>query len=315
MDVWCAIATATFGASNGLARTPPMGWSSWNAFHGRQSMELMRTTASAVVNAGLSDVGYRHLALDGGWTRFDRGGPPARGTRGLGDWDFRNLSDSYHAAGLTLGMYLTGGFEAVYGHELAWAEVLFLDWGADGLKVDHMCQGASCGTGQQGHRMAVEFQRPTLERWAAAITAVNASVLLQNCGIGCSPSFGDGVGAAPWGDWCPMTANMWRTGGDIDAMFSAVVQRVDTLAGRGHMAGPGGWNYPDSLEIGNSHRGQPLTPAEARAHFALYCVTSSPLILGNDVRNMSADDLAIVTNKDAIAVNQAWAGFAGDMLN
>jgi hypothetical protein len=58
-----------------------------------------------------------------------------------------------------------------------------------------------------------------------------------------------------------------------------------------------------------------LTPSETRAHFSLYCITSSPLILGNDVRNMSADDLAVVSNTLAIGVNQAWAGFAGDMLN
>jgi alpha-galactosidase len=81
------------------------------------------------------------------------------------------------------------------------------------------------------------------------------------------------------------------------------------------MAGPGGWNYPDSLEIGNAKHGKGFTPAEARAHFSLWSITSSPLILGNDLRNMTADDLAVVSNKDAIMVNQAWAGYAGDLLN
>ena len=81
------------------------------------------------------------------------------------------------------------------------------------VKVDHMCQGACCGSGQQGHMMAVEFQRPTIERWAAAIAAVNktGAVLFQNCGVGCSPSSGDGVGAQPWGAWCTQTARTLKS--------------------------------------------------------------------------------------------------------
>ena len=156
-----------------------------------------------------------------------------------------------------------------------------------------------------------------MERWATAIRKIGKTntTLFQNCGVGCSPSSGDGVGAQPWGSFCPATANMWRTGGDASAEFGAIMAYVANLAGRGHLAGPGGWNYPDSLEVGNGHRGQKLSPSETRAHFSMWCITSSPLILGNDVRNMSADDLAVVSNAAAIGVNQAWAGFAGDMLN
>ena len=83
---------------------------------------------------------------------------------------------------------------------------------------------------------------------------------------------------------CPVSK-----GGDANAMWGPIVAEVAVLAGRGHLAGPGGWNYPDSLEVGNAKHGRSLTPDEARAHFALWCITSSPLILGNDVRNMSAD--------------------------
>lgn len=311
------LSTSADAMSNGLARTPPMGWSSWNCFGGGQSQEKMTTIADAIVSTGLRDLGYINLAIDGGWEDFHRGGPPASGSKGPHGWDFRNLSDHYHSLGLKLGMYLTGGFEAVYEQEAAWASMLFAEWNCDGLKVDHMCQGANCGTGQQGHEMAIDTQELTIKRWAAAIAAVNATdrVLFQNCGIGCSPSSGDGIGAQPWGEWCSETANMWRTAGDIAAEWPAIVSRLATVASRGHLAGPGGWNYPGSLEIGNSRRGTGLTPAQARAHFSLWSITSSPLILGNDVRNISADDLAVVSNIDAIFVNQAWAGFAGDLLN
>eukprot|EP01043_Picozoa_sp_COSAG02_P014604 COSAG02_NODE_605_length_19635_cov_7.106982_6_plen_181_part_00 len=158
-----------------------MGWSSWNAFGGAQSQLKMTTIADAIIKTGLRDLGYVNLAVDGGWTSFQHGGAPAKGSVGPHGWNFKNLSDYYHANGLKLGMYVTGGFEAVYQHEAEWANMMFSEWGADGIKVDHMCQGASCGTGTQGHMIAVEFQRATLERWVSAIAALNKtdSVLFQ----------------------------------------------------------------------------------------------------------------------------------------
>ena len=82
-----------------------------------------------------------------------KGGPPPRGSFGPHGWNFTNLTAWYHSVGLKLGMYVTGGFEAVYEHEAEWAEVMFNEWNADGLKVDHMCQGASCGSGTQVHEL------------------------------------------------------------------------------------------------------------------------------------------------------------------
>ena len=250
-----------------------MGWSSWNCFGGAQSQPKMVSVAEAIVATGLRDLGYVNLAVDGGWESFQHGGPPARGSVGPRGWNFTNLTAYYHSLGLKLGMYVTGGFEAVYQHEAQWAEVMFGEWGADGVKVDHMCQGASCGGGAQGHMMAVVNQGPTMQRWAAAIAAVNKtdSVLFQNCGVGCSPATSTpGPNSQPWGDFCQKTANMWRSGGDANAMFPTIFAEVANLAGRGHLAGPGGWNYPDSLEIGNARHGKHLTPAETRANFALY---------------------------------------------
>ena len=139
-------------------------------------------------------------------------------------------------------------------------------------------------------------------------------MLFQNCGIGCSPSEGlDSRDPRPWGEWCRQTANMWRSSGDINVI--SWHNNLASLIGRGSYSMPGGWNYPDSLEVGNGHRGNRMPAPEARAHFSLWCVTSSPLYLGTRLENITADDLAIVSNKDAIMVNQAWAGYAGDMLN
>ena len=313
---------AALAMDNGLARTPPMGWSSWNCFGGGQSMERMLSVADAVVATGLRDLGYTDLALDGGWDNFAGGGLNASGfPLQPAGWDMRALSSNFHSRGLRLGMYVTGGFKSVYRNEAKWAAVLLGEWGADGIKVGHMCDVPECIIpGQQpGHQMAVPTQQATIERWAAAIAAVGRTnaTLFQNCGVGCMPSAGPlGDSPAPWGEWCASTANMWRSSGDIAPLFGPILEvNLASLAGRGSLSRPGGWNYPDSLEVGNARRGVGLTPGEARAHFSLWCVTSSPLILGMDVRNISADDLAVVSNRDAIGVNQAWAGYAGDMLN
>lgn len=153
-----------------------------------------------------------------------------------------NFAVRFQLKNRALRRYVTGGFEAVYQQEAAWAEVMFGEWDADGVKVDHMCQGPSCGGGPEGHMMAPQFQQPTIERWVAAIAAVNKTqeVLFQNCGIGCAPATGSAQ-PQPWGDWCPKTANMWRSGGDINPLFSTIVGEVANLAGRGHLSGPGGW--------------------------------------------------------------------------
>merc|ERR1712070_253444 len=117
---------ATTAMNNGLARKPPMGWSSWNAFGGHQSQKMMLSTAQAIIHTGLRDLGYTFLSVDGGWDRFDRGGLNASGyPEQPGGWDFRNLTDYYHSVGLELGMYVTGGYERVYSHEAAWTQVMF----------------------------------------------------------------------------------------------------------------------------------------------------------------------------------------------
>lgn len=273
--------------------------------------------AHAIINLGLDKLGYRKLDIDGGWQDFNKPlGPNGPET----PWPMRNLTDYIHSLGLEIGMYVTGGFEAVYEHEAQWAHAVFGEWGFDGIKIDHMCGVPACNVpGAHTSNIAVPFQAPTMARWTAAIAAENATgrALVQNCGVGCSPAMGPNSSTpSPWGEFCAATANLWRTSGDINAMWGPLLStNAASLIGRGSLAGPGGWNYPDSLEIGNGHKGVKLTPSQSRAHFSLWCITSSPLILGMNLTSISQDDLAIVSNRQAILVNQAWAGYAGDMLN
>lgn len=299
-----------------------MGWSSWNAYGGHQSTALLKTTGDAIVTLGLDKLGYKHIDLDGGWFNFN-GHLNASGYPST-SWNMRGLADYLHSKSLKFGMYVTGGFSAVYLHEEAWPQVMFAEWGADSVKVDHMCSvntsyGCREAAGSINHpsdQIVPAFQQQTIERWTAAIAKINKTqnVLFNNCGIGCSPSEGlYGRDPRPWGEWCRQTANTWRTSGDINV--GSWHANLESLIGRGSYSQPGGWNYPDSLEVGVEKRGRSMSPAEARAHFSLWCVTSSPLYLGMKLPNITASDLAIISNKDAIMVNQAWAGYAGDMLN
>jgi len=138
--------------------------------------------------------------------------------------------------------------------------------------------------------------------------------LFNNCGVGCSPSEGlGGRDPRPFDEWCYETANTWRSSGDINVASWHV--NLASLIGRGYMGRPGAWEYPDSLEVGVTQRHSKMEIAEARAHFSLWCITSSPLYLGMKLPNITADELALVSNRDAIMINQVWAGYAGDMLN
>ena len=127
----------------------------------------------------------------------------------------------------------------------------------------------------------------------AAIAAINKTdkVVFNNCGIGCSPSEGvDSRDPRPWAPWCRENANTWRSSGDINVQSWR--SNLASLIGRGALSQPGGWNYPDSLEVGNCHRTACIHGAEARAHFSLWCITSSPLYLGMRLDNISDADLA-----------------------
>ena len=166
----------------------------------------MQGVADALVASGLRDLGYVNVALDGGWIDFAGGGLNSSGFPVMpADWDIKSLAASFHAQGLKLGMYVTGGFKSVYRNEAKWAAVILGEWGTDGIKVDHMCDVPECIIpGQQpGHQMAVPTQQATIERWAAAIAAIGRTndTLFQNCGIGCMPSAGPlSDTPAPWGE-------------------------------------------------------------------------------------------------------------------
>src|SRR3954451_14457898 len=292
-----ALPGSAAAVSDGLARTPPMGWSSWNHFGCAIDERTVRETADALVRSGMRDAGYRYVNVDDCWmaaTRDASGG--LRANPGSFPSGIPALAAYLHARGLRLGLYTSIGARtcqgrpALAGHESS-DLARIASWGADYLKIDFCAADDS------------------VRRDPAAAYARVRDLVRQNgrklvLGI-CT--WGEG---RPW-RWAPRTGHLWRVTGDIRPEWRWVLK----IAGRNNLrarhAGPGGWNDPDSLEVGN--RG--MTVREQRAHFGLWAVMAAPLIAGNDVRRMSRATRRILLNRELIAVDQDRLGAQGHRVH
>jgi alpha-galactosidase len=286
-------------APNGLALTPPMGWNSWNKFACDVNEQVVRDTADAMASSGMRDAGYQYVVIDDCWQ-----GPrnadgvitadPQRFPSGI-----KALADYVHARGLKFGIYsdagrLTcGGRPGSQGHEYQDA-LTYARWGVDYLKYDW------CSTGD----------RNAQEGYAVMADALRSSgrpIVFSMCEWGT---------AKPW-LWAKNTGNLWRTTGDIWDSFSVkdpkrdwahpVTDIVDQNEPLWRYAGPGHWNDPDMLEVGNGG----MSADEYRAHFSLWAMMAAPLMAGNDVARMDAVARSILLNKDVIAVDQDALGQQG----
>jgi len=282
-----------------LAATPPMGWNSWNTFACEINEQLIRDTADVMVASGMRDAGYVYVNLDDCWhgSRDDNGfiqPDPKRFPSGI-----RALADYVHARGLKLGIYsdagtkTCGGRPGSQGHEYQDA-LQYARWSVDYLKYDW------CNTGD---RTPAEAYRTM----ARALIAAGRPILFSIC------EWGDNK---PW-LWGAPIGHQWRTTGDImncwDCAVShgnwdsnGVLRILDKQAGLRQYAGPGHWNDPDMMEVGNLP-----AASEDRAHFALWAMLAAPLIAGNDLRKMSPATRAILTNREVIAVDQDPLGLSG----
>jgi alpha-galactosidase len=275
-----------------LAATPQMGWNSWNKFACNIDEKLIRETADAMVKLGLKDAGYQYINIDDCWhgkrDADDNMHPdPDRFPSGI-----KALADYVHARGLKLGIYSDVGATTCghrpgsRGHEYQDART-YAAWGIDYVKYD-WCD--STGLSAVG---AYTTMRD-------AIRAAGRPMLLSIC------EWGDNK---PW-EWAPEVGHSWRTTGDIypcwdceksHGSWSAfgVLRILDKQAGLRKYAGPGHWNDMDMLEVGMG-----MTEFEDRAHFSIWSMMASPLILGNDLRSMPESTRKIVGNRDVVAINQ-----------
>lgn len=273
-----------------LALTPPMGWNSWNRFGCEVSETMIMQMADAMAANGMKDAGYEYIVIDDCW-QIDRDSvgnilpDPERFPSGMA-----HLADYVHSLGLKFGLYSCAGSRTCQrrpgsrGYQFQDAHQ-YAAWGVDYLKYD-WCYNE----GQDAE--------------AAYRTMSDA---LKTCGRPIVFSICEWGQSKPW-EWGEGIGHLWRTTSDIRNIYQAeinwgglgIVDIIDRQADLWSYAGPGHWNDPDMLEVGN--RG--LTRDENITHFSMWAMLAAPLMAGNDLRDMDPEVLGILTNREVIAVNQ-----------
>lgn len=281
-----------------LAQTPPMGWNSWNYFEcERVNEQVIMEMADAMVNSGMKDAGYEYIVIDDCW-QVDR---DSEGRIMVDSIKFPSgikfLADYVHAKGLKFGIYsdagthTCGGRPGSKGFEKMDAQT-YAEWGVDYLKYDW------CNTEGQDPIESYTFMRD-------ALYEAGRPIVFSICDWGYSKTW----------EWAGEVGHLWRTTLDITDRWDGNrwgnqlgwVELLEKQNGLEKYAGPGHWNDPDMLEVGNPG----LTINEARAHFTMWCMLAAPLICGNDLKEMSPEIKEILLNEEMIAINQDPLGKQG----
>jgi alpha-galactosidase len=284
-----------------LCPSPPMGWNSWNTFQTKIDEKLVMETADMLVSSGMKDAGYIYLVLDDGWMTMERDpktgdlvADPEKFPHGM-----KALADYVHAKGLKFGLYncagtkTCAGYPGTRGYEYQDAR-LYASFTIDYLKFDW------CNT--EGINAKEVYA--TMSR---AIRAAGRPIVFSLCEWGTNK---------PW-EWASGLGQLWRTTGDIYPVFdgikimgnwhaNGIMTNVDLQDTLNRFAGPGHWNDPDMLEVGNG-----MSSSEDRTHFSIWCMMAAPLIAGNDIRKMKDTTRATLLNKNVIAIDQDPLGIQG----
>jgi alpha-galactosidase len=266
-----------------------MGWNTWNKFGCKIDEHLIRDMADALVASGMKDAGYQFVNIDDCWqvSRDNTGkivADPDRFPSGI-----KALADYVHSKGLKFGIYTDAGRMTCenrpgsYGHELQDAKT-YAEWGIDYVKVDW------CNS--EGLDPEIQYAKI-----ADALLATGRPIVFSICDWGVK---------APW-RWAGKFGNLWRTTGDMSDTYSRMAEIGFGQSGLEKFAGPGHWNDPDMLEIGNGGMNQ----EEYRTHMSLWALLSAPLIAGTDLRSMTPETKELLTNPEAIAVDQDSKGVQG----
>jgi alpha-galactosidase len=283
-----------------LARTPPMGWNSWNTFGAQITAELVMQTADTFITSGLKDAGYEYVVMDDIWEADERVdgrlvADPQKFPHGI-----TPVVDYVHSRGLKFGIYSCAGSHtcagkpASYGYEEVDAQT-FASWGVDFLKYD-FCYAPPGTSGPQLY-----------QRMGQALRASGRPILFSLCEWGSHK---------PWEWGARVGGHMWRTTGDISDSWASIVDiGFERQVGLEAYAGPGHWNDPDMLVVGMYGEGNVAqggcTDAEYRSHFSLWCLLAAPLMIGCDVRHMTGFTKDILTNRAVLAINQDALGRQG----
>lgn len=287
-------------AQKGACKPPVMGWSSWNAFRVHISEDIIKHQADLMVEKGLKDVGYNYVNIDDGFF----GKRDETGKMHEHEQRFPNgmkvVVDHIHDLGLNAGIYTDAGNNTcgsmsdgdvagigagIFGHEAQDAQLYFGDWGFDFIKIDY-CGGTYLGLEERGRYTDIRQN----------IDMVKKGVALNICRW-----------AFP-GTWAKDIAGSWRISGDIRAEWESVKYVVGKNLYLSAYAGDGHYNDMDMMVIGFYEGcpvgGKGLTQNEEEAHFGLWCIMSSPLLIGCDLEKMSESSLKLLKNKELLALNQ-----------
>jgi len=278
------------GGRHKLALTPPMGWNSWNVWAGAVDAEKVREAADYLVSSGLAAHGYQYLNIDDTWEGMR--GTDGEITSNAKFPDMKALADYVHAKGLKLGIYSSpgpktcAGFTGSFGHEEQDART-WAGWGIDYLKYDW----CSCQS---------DDPREPYRIMGRALEGCGRDIVYSLCQYG---------NAEVW-KWGPaVNGNLWRTTGDINDSWGSMSTIGFGQAGHERYAGPGHWNDPDMMVVGNlgwgvNPRPTRLTPHEQLTHVTLWSLLAAPLLLGCDLATLDKWTLDLLTNDEVIAVNQ-----------
>jgi alpha-galactosidase len=279
-----------------VAQTPPMGWNSWNYFAGKVTDKDIRDSADQIVSTGMRDAGYIYVNIDDTWEgERDSTGVLHSNSKFP---DMKALADYVHSKGLKIGIYSSpgpktcAGFEGSLGHEEQDAQ-LYASWGIDYLKYD-LCSFIPAVMEKQAPNdkpAQMRLMVAAYDKMSKALKATGRPIVLSLCQYGW-----DSV----W-EWAPaLGGNLWRTTGDIEPKWDRIYDLLEQQSGLASYAGPGHWNDPDMLEVGNGK----LSLAENRSHFSMWTMLAAPLLAGNDLPHMKPEIKAILTNRDVIAIDQ-----------
>ena len=286
-----------------VAQTPPMGWNSWNYFAERVDDKDVRAAADQLVSTGMRDAGYIYVNIDDTWEgERDSSGVLHSNAKFP---DMKALADYVHSKGLKIGIYSSpgpktcAGYEGSLGHEEQDAR-MYAEWGIDYLKYD-LCGLREAVMEKQAPNDKAGQMRIMIaayDKMSKALKATGRPIVFSLCQYGWD---------AVW-EWAPaLGGNLWRTTGDITPRWDRIYSIVSQQAGLESYAGPGHWNDPDMLEVGNGK----LNLAENRTHFTLWAMLAAPLLAGNDLTSMKPEIKAILMNRDVIAIDQDPLGRQG----
>jgi len=292
-----------------LAKTPPMGWNSWNHFARRVTEADVKAAADALVSSGMRDAGYIYVNIDDTW----EGKRDATGMLHANEKfpDMKGLGDYLHARGLKFGIYSSPGsqtcarFAGSYGHEQQDAD-LYASWGIDYLKYDLCSYGILMDAAATDHpdqpNIANQMMHDAYAKMRRALDHTGRPIILSLCQYGQDDVW-------KWG--ASVGGNLWRTTGDINDTYDRMATIGFGQAGLAPYAGPGHWNDPDMLEVGNGH----MSLDEYRTHMSLWAILAAPLLAGNDLSQMTAETKSLLMNKDVIAIDQDALGKQGDRIH